>query len=51
MLSIFSSISVNSKPTEYLVNDFVWIVKFPHTHQSSEYLLMCNVFIDFDGFV
>jgi hypothetical protein len=33
------------------VNNLVWIIKFPHTHKSCEYLLICDVFMDFDGFV
>jgi len=33
------------------VDDFSWIIQFPHTHQSSEDLLLCDVFMNLDGLV
>ena len=33
------------------MDDFSWIIQFPHTHQSSKDLFVCDVFVDFDKVV
>ena len=43
--------SVYSEPSEYFVDDFSWIIQFPHTHQSGKDLLVCDVFMNLDGVV